>query len=152
MAKSKILKPNPALEQLEILAGNWDMELSNASFLPDPSASTHSKASFEWVEDGAYLAMRQGNRDSGPPFATWTISRDEAAKEYVILYYDDRNVSRIYRMSFDRNIWKIWRDSPGFSQRFTGRISENGRTIKASWEKSTDGKTWEHDFDLTYTR
>jgi hypothetical protein len=152
MTKSKTLKPNPALKPLEILAGNWDVEMSNASFLPDPSASVHGKISFEWVEDGAYLVMRQGNRDIDSAFATWTISRDESAKEYVMLYYDDRNVSRMYRMSFDEDVWKIWRESPGFSQRFQGIISKDGKTIRASWEKSSDGKNWEHDFDMTYTR
>ena len=96
--------------------------------------------------------MRQGNRETDPAFAIWTISRDETTKEYAMLYFDNRNVSRIYQMSLDRGTWKIWRDAPGFSQRFQGTISKDGKLIHASWEKSTDGKTWEHDFDMTYTR
>jgi hypothetical protein len=32
------------------------------------------------------------------------------------------------------------------------RINEDGSTITACWEKSSDGTNWEHDFDLTYTR
>ncbi len=55
-------------------------------------------------------------------------------------------------MSFSGNLWKLWRHSPGFSQRFEGRISKDGNTITAEWEKSNDGRTWEHDFDVTYTR
>jgi CBS domain-containing protein len=31
-------------------------------------------------------------------------------------------------------------------------LSEDGNTISGAWEKSDDGSTWEHDFDLTYTR
>ena len=39
-----------------------------------------------------------------------------------------------------------------FSQRFTGTLSEDGNTIAGAWEICHDGKTWEHDFDLTYTK
>jgi hypothetical protein len=49
-------------------------------------------------------------------------------------------------------IWKIWRNWPGFSQRFSGIFSSDGNTIHASWEKMTDGVTWEHDFDIKYTK
>jgi len=150
--KQNEFKPNPSLKPLEMLIGNWVMEISNASFLPDPSATVKGKVSFDWIEDGAYLIIRQGDKDTGTPFSTWLISCDESNKEFAIFYYDDRNVSRIYQMSFDKAEWKIWRKAPGFSQRFKGVISGDGKTITASWEKSTDGKKWEHDFDLTYTR
>ena len=32
---------NPALADLQFLAGAWDMELSEASFLPGPDAKVH---------------------------------------------------------------------------------------------------------------
>lgn len=77
---------------------------------------------------------------------------DEAAGTYRMLYYDSRAVSRIYRMTFSGGIWTLWRDFPGFSQRFHGTFSEDGKIITARWEKSGDGSNWEHDFDLTYTK
>jgi hypothetical protein len=46
----------------------------------------------------------------------------------------------------------MWRDAPGFSQRFTGTISQDGSSIRAAWQKSPDGSSWEHDFDLIYAR
>ena len=55
-------------------------------------------------------------------------------------------------MSLRDGVWKLWRDAPGFSQRFEGRFSDDGKTISGRWEKSADGVQWEHDFDLTYTR
>lgn len=33
-----------------------------------------------------------------------------------------------------------------------GPPSSDGRTIRATWEKSPDGASWEHDFDLVYTK
>ena len=72
--------------------------------------------------------------------------------DYTVLYYDAQSVSRIYEMSFSESEWKMWRNSPNFSQRYEGQISKDGNTIAARWEKSSDGTTWEHDFNITYTR
>jgi len=69
-----------------------------------------------------------------------------------MLYYDARSISRIYQMSFSDRVWKIWRESPDFSQRYEGILSQDSHTITAHWEKSSDGTPWEHDFDLTYTK
>lgn len=142
---------NPTLKDIEALAGEWTMELSNASFLPDPSTTVKSNVSFEWLEGGDFFVMRQGEKGDNN-WATWLISHDEDSKDYTVLYIDNRRVSRVYEMSLEKDVWKIWRNTPKFSQRFVGKISEDKQTIKASWEKSTDGVTWEHDFDIAYTK
>ena len=140
---------NPALKDLEFLAGDWDIELSNAAFLPKPDEKVRGSVAFRWLESGALLMMSQG---IGPPAATWVIGRDEGGPDYTVLYFDNRGVSRVYEMSFRGRVWKMWRSNPDFSQRFEGEISEDNHMIAASWEKSADGKTWEHDFDLRYTK
>lgn len=150
--KQQPTNTNPALKSLQVLAGDWEMELSNASFLPSPSAKVVSHVSIEWLEYGGFLVMRQGDKPPGPPAASWVIGRDDSVQDYSILYFDSRGVSRRYEMSLNDGIWKMWRSAPGFSQRYEGKISEDGNTITAHWEKSTDGKKWEHDFDMTYTR
>lgn len=143
---------NPALKDIEILVGNWNMELSNASFLPSSSDTAKGQVSFEWLEGGAFLVMYMGDPSLGTPDAIWLISRDGSGSNYIVLYYDNRKVSRVYEMSFSNGTWKMWRNSPGFSQRFEGKLSKDGNSIMAHWEKSSDGSTWEHDFDLVYTR
>ena len=55
-------------------------------------------------------------------------------------------------MTFNKNEWKLWRDFPGFSQRFIGTFNEDHNIIIARWEKSSDGSNWELDFEETYTR
>lgn len=150
--KQKATRINPALEALQILVGAWEMELSNADFLPNPSTKVKGHVSFEWLENGGFLVMRQADKPSGPPAASWVIGRDDAAQDYCILYFDSRGVSRRYEMSLNDGVWKIWRKAPGFSQRFQGKISEDGNSISAHWEKSIDGKAWVHDFDMRYTR
>jgi hypothetical protein len=146
MTKTNTTEFNPALQQLAVLVGDWEMELSNASFLPNPSDTVKGAVSFDWIENGAFLCMRMGSN------ALWLISRDDAVPDYKVFYYDARKVSRIYEMSFSDRVWKMWRNSPTFSQRYEGKISNDGHTITAKWEKSDDGNLWEHDFDVTYTR
>jgi hypothetical protein len=152
MPKTSSHQHNPALKHLEIVVGDWEMELANASFLHSPSDIAKGHVSFEWLQDGAFLVMRMGDKSPGPPDAMWLISRDESTPDYTVLYYDARSVSRVYGMSFSDSVWKMWRESPGFRQRYEGKLSNNGNTITAHWEKSNDGTKWEHDFDLTYTK
>jgi hypothetical protein len=140
---------NPALKHLEVLVGEWDTELSETSFLPEPSGKVNMQVSVEWLENGAFLIMRF---PINPPDSIWIIGKDDSSENYNILYFDSRGVSRIYNMSFNNGLWKIWRDSPNFSQRFKGQLSEDGNIIYAHWEKSSDRKTWEHDFNLTYKK
>lgn len=110
------------------------------------------RVSFEWVQDGAFLVMRMGSKPPRAPDAIWLIGRDDFSPDYTVLYYDSRQVSRVYHMKFADRVWKMWRESPGFSQRYEGEVAEDGNTITAYWEKSNDGTTWEHDFDAMYRR
>jgi hypothetical protein len=142
---------NPALAELRFLPGAWDMELSEASFLPGPDVTVHGWVTFEWIEQGAALVMRMG--DAATPAATWIIGRDDAEPDYHVLYADDRGVSRVYRMSFSDGPWRMWRDTPEFSQRFDAEVSAGQAEISGSWQKSVDGgATWEHDFKVRYSR
>jgi len=152
-AQVKTPQPNPALNPLKGWVGDWEMELSNASFLPRPSdRGKGGPVLIEWVQDGAFLAMRMGDKSTSPPQALWLIGRDDSTPNYTVLYYDARCVSRVYEMSFSEGVWKMWREAPGFWQRYEGTVSKDGKTITAHWEKSSDGSRWEHDFDVTYTK
>ncbi len=56
-------------------------------------------------------------------------------------------------MSFNDGTWQMWRDTPGFSQRFTAEVTPGQAEITGSWQKSADGgTTWEHDFKVRYRR
>jgi hypothetical protein len=143
---------NPALADLEPLLGSWRMELYNAAFLPDPDARVSGSIAIDWLEGGAAVVIRQGDQEN-PPAAKWIIGRDESDAEYLVLYYDDRGVSRVYQMSLSDGSWKLWRDHPEFSQRFVAVVEQDGQRISGRWEKSFDaGETWEHDFNLDYVR
>src|SRR5689334_21059941 len=126
-------KSNPALDELAPLLGDWNIEIMSVAFHDDPSAVVHGHSSFAWLEGGAFLIQHWEISNSDFPRSTSVMGPDDAAATYRMLYYDSRGVSRIYRMTLSGGIWTLWRDFPGFSQRFHGTFSEAGRIITAYW-------------------
>lgn len=143
-------KLNPALERLGIFIGAWSLEFTG--FNADPSSVAHGHSTFQWLEGGAFLLQHTEVPGTPFPISTAVIGPDDKAETYYMLYFDSRGVSRIYQMSLNEGVWKLWRDFPEFSQRFMGAFSDDGNTITGRWEKSTDGSSWEFDFNLTYTK
>jgi hypothetical protein len=93
----------------------------------------------------------------GAPDGIAIIGVDPDHEAYSQHYFDSRGVARVYAMSLSDGVWKLLRDSPdfsplNFSQCFTGTFGDDGNTIDGRWETSSDGSSWEHDFDLTYTK
>jgi hypothetical protein len=146
------MKKNNALNELQFLIGNWKTKVYNASFLNSPSEEIIGKTSFEWFEDETFIIVRSELMENGPPGAVSIINRDDANGQCVMIYYDSRGVSRIYNMSFADKIWKLWRDAPGFNQKFEGAVSDNVNIIDAAWYAMEDGKTWVHDFNIRYEK
>jgi hypothetical protein len=142
-----------SLEALEPLVGEWSLM---ASFGDEPAPDVGARATFEWLPGRRFLIER------------WTVPVPEASDGIAIIgvdperegkylqhYFDSRGVARVYRMSLEEGVWKLWRDesdfSPlDFSQRYTGTFGDDGNTIAGRWEICHDGTTWEHDFDLGY--
>jgi len=56
------------------------------------------------------------------------------------------------RWSFFDDVWKMWRDAPGFFQPLPGHVQRRRQNHQGYWEKSFDGSKWEHDFDLDVTK
>jgi hypothetical protein len=146
--KNEASIPNPALQPFSILVGEWEM-VGKHRLIPD---TLHGHASFEWVEGGAFLMMRWEIDEPGVPSALVTFGSDDSAGTYSMLYFDERGVSRIFEATLQDNVWKYWRNAPGFSQRVTGTFTDNGDTIISVAELNEDDVTWKRDLELTYTR
>ncbi len=141
--------PNPALQPFSVLVGEWDTTGTHRLL---PGAILHGHASFEWLEGGAFLMLYTEIEKEGFPAGISIIGSDDTREEFFELYFDERGVSRKFEVTLRDNIWKRWRNAPGFSQRFTGAIEDNGDTIIAVWELSEDDATWKRDLELKFTR
>lgn len=140
--------PNEAGKTLGPLVGEWDMLGTHPGF----STPAKGHSSFHWFEAASLMVWRFDWERPGPPCAISVIGHDDSGPHYSMLYSDERGVARVYQISLDGRVWKMWRDSPGFSQRMLGQISEDGNSISVHGELCRDGSTWERDLDVTYTR
>jgi len=136
------------LERLKALAGEWTIEIEHPLL---PSTVT-GRVTFTWLEGSSLLVERWQIAQDDFPDGTAVIGCDDGDGSYVQCYTDSRGVCRVYRMRLDETAWTLWRDAPGFSQRFVGTFGDDGRTITGAWEMSKDGSTWEHDFGGTYRK
>jgi hypothetical protein len=142
-------KPNPALQPFAVLVGSWKTVGTHPMV---PGKSFHGRTTFDWFEGGAFLVMHSEIDEPEIPSGISIFGSDDATGKFFMLYFDERGVSRKYDVTLRDNIWKWWRNAPGFFQRFTGTIVDDGNTIVGNGELCRDGVTWEGDLALTYTR
>ena len=144
-----------SLDALEPLVGDWSMV---PTFKGMPPAEAGARVSFGWLPGKRFLIERWEVPVPEAPDGIAIIGADpESQGAYLQHYFDSRGVARVYKMSLEDGVWKLWRDEPDFSpldfsQRYTGTFSDDGKTVVGAWEICSDGKPWEHDFDLTYTK
>jgi hypothetical protein len=150
----KTRDPSPEMAPLTPLVGEWSVQ----AVAPWAPSDLRGRTVFEWMTGGTFLLQRWEVPVNEAPDGLAIIGPDpERNGGYVQHYFDSRGVARVYAMSFEDGVWTLSRTeadvSPlDFAQRFTGTITDDGRTIRCRWEISHDGTTWEHDFDLVYTR
>lgn len=141
--------PNPKLEPFRVLVGEWTTVGTHPLV---PGKTFHGRASFEWIEGGAFLVMRTEIDEPEIPSGIAIFGTDDSSGECSMIYFDERGVSRRYETAMRDSTWTFWRNALDFSQRFTGEISEDGRTIVSKGEMSRDGGPWEPDLALTYSK
>jgi hypothetical protein len=153
---------NPELDRLGRLVGGWTTEATHPAM---PGVVVHGTVDFEWLEGERFLIHRA--RTDHPDFPdsisiigfTDEDRVDPGAHEpaaangsrVTMHYFDSRGVFRVYDMSIDDDEWRIWRDAPGFSQRFTGTVADGGDTIAGIWQLNRDVQ-WDDDLQITYRR
>ena len=137
------------LAALDVLVGDWIAQVE----VPD---APPGRCTFEWDLRGTVLVQRALSPLPEHPDGLMIIAPTDDG--YLQHYFDSRGVVRLYRMSLEDRTWTLLRTEPDFSslefsQRYVGTIAEEGNRIDGAWETSyDDGKTWQVDFPLSYTR
>jgi hypothetical protein len=135
------------LQPLNVLIGEWTSEATHPA-LPGLVVAGH--ATVGWLEGERFLIQR--TQADHPDFPDALSVLGETDEGLVSHYFDSRGVHRIYRLGMDDGIWRLWRDAPGFNQRFTATFEDGGDRIVGLWEASPDGSKWERDLEITFVR
>ena len=138
---------NRELEPFQALVGEWTTEATHPAY---PSTVVRGHTVVEWLK-GEHLLIHRSTADH-PDFPDAIAVIGALADGLSMHYFDSRGVHRVYEVSLHDGVLRIWRDAPGFSQRFTGTFGDDGNTISGLWELSSDGSTWDDDLEITFRR
>ena len=137
------------LELFEALIGDWAIELTHP-MLED--TVVRGRTTFEWLEGGRFLIQRAVNEHPDFPDSLSVIGVMEGASDLTMQYFDSRGVHRVYAIGFDGRELTLERDEPGFAQRATARLSDDGSTLAGVWQLNRDDQGYRDDLAFTYRR
>ena len=141
--------------RLEPFVGAWEVTMSGAPWIKEPVTGS---ATFEWILGGQFMLYQASADVPEAPDVYAVIGNDPSVPgQYLQHYFDSRDVTRIYAMTFEDRRWTLVRDVDdfsefSFSQRWRAEFSEDGDTIEGTWEMAEDHENYAKDFDLRYTR
>jgi hypothetical protein len=76
----------------------------------------------------------------------------EGDEEPSMQYFDSGGVHRIYQIALSDGELRIWRDAPGFEQRFTGRLDPTGSTLEGVWQLNERNRGFRDDLAIAFRR
>ena len=84
------------------------------------------------------------------PDAICVIGAPETGEGLVMEYFDSRGVRRTYGVSLAEGVLRIWRDAPGFDQRFSATLGRH--SFEGLCELARTPGDWQDDMKVTYRR
>jgi hypothetical protein len=137
---------DPALEPFDALIGTWDTEATH----PMVDAVVPGSITFEWLEGGRFLIQRSRNDHELFPDAIGIIGAPEDGDGLVMEYFDSRGVRRTYGISLEDGVLRMWRDAPGFDQRFSATLGQD--SFEGVHQLAETPGDWQDDLKVTYRR
>jgi Pyridoxamine 5'-phosphate oxidase len=139
--------PRPELIGFQRLIGRWTTRATHPLL---PGAVVRGHATVEWLDGRQFVILRWHYDHPEIPDAIAVTG--VTGQQLSMHYFDYRGMYRVYAASLEEHQWRFWRDAPGFSQQFTGILSDDGNTITGQGQLSRAGSGWEDDLEITYRR
>jgi hypothetical protein len=137
---------DPRLEPFEALIGTWATEAKHRLMDEVVQGST----SYEWLEGGHFIVQRSHSDHELFPDGISVIGAPEDGDGLVMEYFDSRGVRRTYGVSLEGGVLRIWREQPGFDQRFRATLAPDA--FDGVFELAETPGEWLQDMRVTYRR
>jgi hypothetical protein len=137
---------DPRLEPFEALIGTWATEAKHRLMDEVVQGST----SYEWLEGGHFIVQRSHSDHELFPDGISVIGAPEDGDGLVMEYFDSRGVRRTYGVSLEDGVLRIWREQPGFDQRFRATLAPDA--FDGVFELAETPGEWLQDMRVTYRR
>ena len=141
--------PRAKLEPFQALIGEWTIEMTHP-MLED--TVVRGRATYEWLEGGRFLIQHAANEHPDVPDSLSVIGVMEGDSDLSMHYFDSRGVHRVYAIAFDGRELTLERDAPGFAQRGSAELSDDGSTLAGVWQLNEDDRGYRDDLAFTYRR
>jgi hypothetical protein len=141
--------PTAKLEPFEALIGEWTVELTHPAL---EGTVVRGRTTFEWLEGARFLIQRAANEHPDFPDSLSVIGVMEGDSDLSMQYFDSRGVHRVYAVGFVGNELTLKRDDPGFAQRLSATLSDDGSTFTGVWRLNENDQGYRDDLAFTYRR
>jgi hypothetical protein len=135
--------PRAKLEPFQALIGEWTIEMTH------PMAEdtvVRGRATYEWLEGGRFLIQRAVNDHPDFPDSLCVM---EGENDLSMQYFDSRCVHRVHAIGFDGRELTLGREAPGFAQRSSAKLSDEGSTLAGVWQLNEDDQGYRDDLAFT---
>lgn len=146
---AEALIPNPALQPLAFLIGEWRTTGSHPLV---PGETLEGRTSFAWHEGGAFLVMRSDVDEPRFPSGVAIIGSDDVAGTFAMTYFDERGVSRLFEVTVGERTVTWRRDDPTFAQSLTITADSGSDALVSKGRMSQGGGPWLDDLSQRFTR
>ena len=134
------------MTSFDALIGTWTTEATH----PQIDGTVTGRTTWEWLEGGQFLIQRSHNDDDRFPDSISVIGPPEDGDGLLMEYFDSRGVRRTYNISLADGLLRIWRDAPGFDQRFSATLDDDAFT--GLWQLARTPGDWHDDLAMSYRR
>ncbi|MEU9888250.1 hypothetical protein [Sphaerisporangium sp. NPDC051011] len=117
--------PNPALRQLDVLVGTWNVTTSDGG-----QGASDGQVTFEWMEGGFFLIQRF---ELGQVRGVEYIGHDEETGTLRSHVFSTAGDVLPYTWQVQNGTLTIWYDAPGSPAYFEGTFAEDGRSYAGAW-------------------
>ena len=137
------------LKPFGALIGEWTVEMTHP-MIDEPVV--RGRTTYEWLEGGRFVIQRAVNEHPDLPDSLCVIGVMEGEDDLSMQYFDSRGVHRVYAIGFDGKELTSQRDAPGFAQRSSATLSDNGSTLAGVSQLNKDDQGFRDDLAFTYRR
>ncbi len=137
---------DPVLAPFDALIGTWATEATH----PLLDAVVLGRTTFEWLEGRRFLVQRAHNDHAAFPDAVCVTGAPEGGDGLVMEYFDSRGVRRTYGIGLEDGVLRMWREHPGFAQRYAATLGPEG--FEGLWQVAETPGDWRDDVRVAYRR
>ena len=137
------------LKPFGALIGEWAIELTHPMI---GDMVVRGRTTYEWLEGGQFMIQRAVNDHSDFPDSLSVIGVMEEENDLSMQYFDSRGVHRVYSIGFDGRELALERDTPGFAQRLSAKLSDDGSTLAGVWQLNEHDQGYRDDLAFIYRR